>query len=218
MSLTINDLAPDFVAKTTAGELQFHDWIGDGYAVLFSHPKDFTPVCTTELGSVARLIPEFSKRNTKVIGLSVDSVERHQNWKKDIVAATGAEVTYPLIGDPELKIARLYGMLPASTEGSSDDRTASDNATVRTVFIIGPDKRIKLRLTYPMTTGRSFDEILRVLDSIQLNASVPLATPAGWRPGDDLIVSPSLSTEEAQERFGEVREQLPYLRWVSPPL
>lgn len=215
MSLKINDVAPNFTADTTAGRINFHEWIGGGYAVLFSHPKDFTPVCTTELGAVARLLPEFSKRNTKVIGLSVDSVERHEGWKEDIRRVADVAVDYPLVGDPELQVAQLYGMLPASEDGSSDTRTAADNATVRTVFIIGPDKRIKLNLTYPMTTGRNFQEILRVLDSIQLNASAPLATPEGWTPGDDLIVSPALSTEEARARFGEVREELPYLRWVT---
>ncbi len=214
MPLSLNDIAPDFTATTTQGELRFHEWIGDGYAVLFSHPKDFTPVCTTELGAVARLLPEFTARNTKVIGLSVDSVERHLAWKADIAQVTGAEVTYPLIGDPELKVARLYEMLPAALEGSSEGRTAADNATVRTVFVIGPDKRIKLKLTYPMTTGRNFDELLRVIDSIQLNARAPVATPANWQPGGDVIVTSALSTEAARARFGEVREELPYLRWV----
>ena len=217
MSLNINDTAPDFTAQTTAGEISFHNWIGDGYAVLFSHPKDFTPVCTTELGAVARLIGEFSKRNTKVIGLSVDSIDDHAGWKRDITAATGQEVTYPLIGDTDLKIAKTYGMLPAGEEGSAQGRSAADNATVRTVFVIGPDKRIKLNLTYPMTTGRNFDEILRVIDSIQLSASAPLATPEGWRPGDEVVVSPALSTEDARERFGEVREVLPYLRFTPQP-
>ena len=217
MSLKINDIAPDFVALTTRGELSFHDWIGDGYAVLFSHPKDFTPVCTTELGAVARLQEEFLKRNTKVIGLSVDSVEDHEAWKRDITAATGGEVSYPLIGDPELKVAKLYGMLPAGAGDTAQGRSAADNATVRTVFVIGPDKKIKLSLTYPMTTGRNFDEILRVIDSIQLTASGPLATPEGWRQGDDVVVSPALSTEEAQRRFGEVREVLPYLRLTPQP-
>jgi len=217
MSLKINDIAPDFVALTTQGELSFHDWIGDGYAVLFSHPKDFTPVCTTELGAVARLQDEFLKRNTKVIGLSVDSVEDHEAWKRDITVATGTEVSYPLIGDPELKVAKLYGMLPAGAGDTAQGRSAADNATVRTVFVIGPDKKIKLSLTYPMTTGRNFDEILRVIDSIQLTASGPLATPEGWRQGDDVVVSPALSTEEAQRRFDEVREVLPYLRFTPQP-
>jgi alkyl hydroperoxide reductase subunit AhpC len=217
MSLKINDIAPDFTTQTTEGDIKFHDWVGDGYAVLFSHPKDFTPVCTTELGAVARLKDEFTKRNTKVIGLSVDSVEDHLQWKNDIALATGSEVKYPLIGDPELKVAKLYGMLPASAEGESSKRTAGDNATVRTVFIIGPDKRIKLNLTYPMTTGRNFEEIIRVLDSIQITAQVPLATPEGWKQGDDLVVSPALSTADAQERFGEVKVVLPYLRLTKQP-
>jgi len=217
MSLKINELAPDFTAQTTEGELKFHEWIGDGYAVLFSHPKDFTPVCTTELGAVARLQGEFAQRGAKVIGLSVDPVERHLRWKADIAAVTGAEVRYPLIADTELVVAKLYGMLPAALEGTAEGRTAADNATVRTVFIIGPDKRIKLSLTYPMTTGRNFDELLRALDSIRLSASAPLATPAGWRPGEDVIVSTAVSTEAARERFGEVREELPYLRWTTQP-
>jgi alkyl hydroperoxide reductase subunit AhpC len=217
MSLKLNDLAPNFTADTTVGKINFYDWIGDGYAILFSHPKDFTPVCTTELGAVGRYANEFSKRNTKVIGLSVDSVEDHHQWKLDIQSATGSEVSYPLIGDSSLDVAKLYGMLPAAAEGVAEQRKASDNATVRTVFLIGPDKRIKLHLTYPMTTGRNFAEILRVLDSIQLTASAPLATPEGWQVGDDVIVSPQLSTEEAKERFGEVKEVLPYLRLTPQP-
>lgn len=217
MSLKINDVAPNFVAQTTTGELDFYQWIGEGYAVLFSHPKDFTPVCTTELGAVARLQDEFLKRNTKVIGLSVDSVEDHQAWKRDIALVTGGEVSYPLIGDPDLKIAKLYGMLPAEAGDRAEGRSAADNATVRTVFIIGPDKKIKLNLTYPMTTGRNFNEILRVLDSIQLTASAPLATPEGWNPGEDVVVSPGLSTQEAKAKFGDVREVLPYLRFTPQP-
>ncbi len=217
MTLKINDLAPNFTANTSEGELSLHEWIGDGYAVLFSHPKDFTPVCTTELGAVARLQEEFSQRNTKVIGLSVDGVQDHLRWKSDISIATGSEVSYPLIGDPELAVAKLYGMLPASAGEEAAGRTAADNATVRTVFVIGPDKRIKLSLTYPMTTGRNFDEILRVIDSIQLTARAPVATPEGWRQGDDVVVSPSLSTEEARAKFGEVREVLPYLRLTAQP-
>ena len=217
MTLKINDIAPNFTANTTEGELTFHDWLGDGYAVLFSHPKDFTPVCTTELGAVARLQAEFTKRNTKVIGLSIDGVSDHQRWKEDIKAATGSSVAYPLIGDPELKVAKLYGMLPASEEGVASNRTAGDNATVRTVFIVGPDKKIKLNLTYPMTTGRNFEEILRVIDSIQITARAPLATPEGWTQGDELVVSPALSTEEAKERFGQVKEVLPYLRLTPAP-
>lgn len=217
MSLKINDLAPNFKASTTLGKIDFYDWVGDNYVVLFSHPKDFTPVCTTELGAVAQLESEFFKRNTKVIGLSIDPVEDHVQWKSDIKLATGGEVNYPLIGDPDLSIAKLYGMLPADLNGQAESRSAADNATVRTVFIIGPDKRIKLNLTYPMTVGRNFKEILRVLDSIQLNARLPLATPEGWQPGDDVVVSPSLSTEDAQKRFGEVTEVLPYLRFTAQP-
>jgi alkyl hydroperoxide reductase subunit AhpC len=217
MSLKINDLAPNFKADTTLGEIDFYKWAGDNYVVLFSHPKDFTPVCTTELGAVAKLEKEFSLRNTKIIGLSVDPVEDHIQWKTDIAAATGGEVNYPLIGDSNLSIAKLYGMLPADLNGQAETRSAADNATVRTVFIIGPDKRIKLNLTYPMTVGRNFKEILRVLDSIQLNASLPLATPEGWQPGDDVVVSPALSTEEARKRFGEVTEVLPYLRLTAQP-
>jgi alkyl hydroperoxide reductase subunit AhpC len=217
MSLKINDTAPDFYAETTQGAINFHDWIGEGYAVLFSHPKDFTPVCTTELGAVARLQEEFQKRNTKVIGLSVDSVADHHEWKRDIAAATGGEVNYPLIADPELSVAKLYGMLPADLDGVAETRNAGDNATVRTVFVIGPDKKIKLNLTYPMTTGRNFDEILRVIDSIQLTASGPYATPEGWQQGEDVVVSPALSTAEAKERFETVREVLPYLRFTPQP-
>ncbi len=217
MSLKINELAPNFTAQTTEGELNFHEWIGDGYAVLFSHPKDFTPVCTTELGEVARLQGEFARRGAKVIGLSVDPVERHLRWKDDIAAVTGADVRYPLIADTALTVAKLYGMLPASLEGTAEGRTAADNATVRTVFIIGPDKRVKLSLTYPMTTGRNFNELLRALDSIILTSSAPVATPAGWRPGEDVIVSTAVSTEDARARFGEVREELPYLRWTPQP-
>lgn len=217
MSLKINEKAPNFTANTTIGEIDFYNWSEGSYVVLFSHPKDFTPVCTTELGAVARLQSEFSKRNTKVIGLSVDSVEDHVQWKLDIERATDGKVDYPLIGDSDLSIAKLYGMLPADLNGQAEGRTAADNATVRTVFIIGPDRRVKLNLTYPMTTGRNFKEILRVLDSIQLNASLPVATPEGWEPGDDVVVSPALSTEEAKERFGEVKEVLPYLRLTPQP-
>lgn len=217
MSLKINDSAPNFRANTTIGEIDFYDWSGDSYTVLFSHPKDFTPVCTTELGAVARLQDEFSKRNTKVIGLSIDPVEDHIQWKSDIKLATDGEVNYPLVGDSDLSVAKLYGMLPADLSGQAENRSAGDNATVRTVFIIGPDKRVKLNLTYPMTVGRNFNEILRVLDSIQLNASLPLATPEGWEPGDDVVVSPALSTEEAKQKFGEVKEVLPYLRFTAQP-
>ena len=216
MGLRINDLAPDFTADTTDGPISFHEWIGDGYAIIFSHPKDFTPVCTTELGTMAGMLPEFSKRNTKVIGISVDPVEDHIRWKSDIKTATGNDVSYPMIGDPEMKVAKLYDMLPAE-ESKVEGRTPADNQTVRTVFVIGPDKRIKLSLTYPMTTGRNFDEILRSLDSIQLNAKYKLATPANWKPGDDVVVTAAVSDEEANEKFGGFERKLPYLRMTKQP-
>lgn len=218
MLLRINDEAPDFTAATTEGTINFHEWIGDGWAILFSHPKDFTPVCTTELGYMAKLAPEFAKRNCKVIGLSVDPVEDHSEWAKDIEETQGHAVNYPMIGDTELEVAKLYNMLPAEEEGTSEGRTAATNATVRTVFIIGPDKKIKLMLTYPMTTGRNFDEILRVLDSMQLTATYKLATPVNWRRGDEAIIVPSVSDEEAQEMFPEGWTTLkPYLRLVKHP-
>lgn len=217
MSLRINDTAPDFTAETTDGEIHFHEWIGDGYAVLFSHPKDFTPVCTTELGYMAGLKDEFAKRNTKIIGISVDPVENHQKWKADIQAATGQTVNYPMIGDPELKVAKLYDMLPASEQGTSEGRTPADNATVRSVFVIGPDKKVKLTITYPMTTGRNFDEILRALDSIQLTARHQVATPANWQQGEDVIVTPAVSDEDAEARFGGFERVLPYLRKTRQP-
>lgn len=217
MSLRINDIAPDFDADTTEGPIRFHEWIGDGYAVLFSHPKDFTPVCTTELGLMAGLAPEFAKRNARIIGISVDPVESHEKWKVDIETATGHSVGYPMIGDPDLKVAKLYDMLPASLEGSSEGRTPADNATVRTVFIVGPDKRIKLSLTYPMTTGRNFDEILRALDSIRLTAEHQVATPANWKQGEDVIVTAAVSDEDAASRFGGFDKVLPYLRTTKQP-
>ncbi|MCG6121287.1 MAG: peroxiredoxin [Microvirga sp.] len=217
MALRINDLAPDFEADTTEGPIRFHEWIGDGYAVLFSHPKDFTPVCTTELGVMAGLAPEFAKRNAKIIGVSVDPVESHHKWKFEIETATGHGVRYPMIGDPEIRVAKLYDMLPASVEGTFEGRTPADNATVRTVFIIGPDKRIKLSLTYPMTTGRNFDEILRALDSIQLTARHQVATPANWKQGDDVIVTAAVSDEDATARFGVFQRVLPYLRTTKQP-
>ncbi len=217
MAIRINDEAPDFTADTTAGEINFHDWIGDGWVVLFSHPKDFTPVCTTELGYMAGLAGEFAKRNTKIIGISVDPVQCHNEWKQDIRDVSGHQVDYPLIGDPELRVAKLYGMLPAGAGDSSEGRSAADNATVRSVFVIGPDKKVKLSLTYPMTTGRNFDEILRVIDSMQLTAKHQVATPAQWQPGDDVIVTPAVSDDEAQERFGEVTKIKPYLRVVKQP-
>jgi len=217
MTLRINDTAPDFTAETTAGTIHFHDWIGHGYAVLFSHPKDFTPVCTTELGYMAGLAGEFADRNCKIIGISVDPVENHDKWKSDIQAVTGNSVHYPLIGDPDLEIAKLYGMLPADAGDSAEGRTAADNATVRSVFVIGPDKKIKLILTYPMTTGRNFDEILRVIDSIQLTADHQVATPAQWKAGEEVIVVPSVSDEDAKARFGSYEAVLPYLRKVKMP-
>jgi len=217
MSLRINDLAPDFTAETTDGPIRFHDWIGDGWAVLFSHPKTFTPVCTTELGYMAGMMPDFARRGAKILGISVDPVENQQKWKGDIAAATGHEVNYPLIGDPDLTVAKLYDMLPASTEGNFEGRTPADNATVRSVFIIGPDKRIKLMLTYPMTTGRNFDEILRALDSIQLTAKHQVATPAQWKQGEDVIVTAAVSDEDAERRFGGFKRVLPYLRTTAQP-
>jgi alkyl hydroperoxide reductase subunit AhpC len=217
MSLRINDIAPDFEAETTEGPIRFHDWIGDGYAVLFSHPKDFTPVCTTELGIMAGLAPEFAKRDAKIIGISVDPVESHHKWKSDIAVATGHEPKYPLIADTNLTVAKLYDMLPADVDGTFEGRTPADNATVRSVFIIGPDKRIKLSLTYPMTTGRNFDEILRALDSIQLTVQHKVATPANWKQGEDVIVTAAVSDEEAESRFGSFQRVLPYLRTTKQP-
>jgi thioredoxin-dependent peroxiredoxin len=214
----INDVAPDFTADTTQGKINFHEWIGDGWAILFSHPKDFTPVCTTELGTMAKLQPEFAKRNTKIIGLSVDPVSNHSKWSVDIEETQGAKVNYPMIGDTELKIAKLYGMLPAGSGSTSEGRTAADNATVRTVFVVGPDKKIKLQLSYPMTTGRNFDEILRVIDSLQLTAKHKVATPANWKQGDDVIIAGSVSNEEAQQKYpGGWKTPKPYLRIVPQP-
>ena len=215
--LRINDTAPDFTAETTEGPISFHEWIGDGYAILFSHPKDFTPVCTTELGAMAGLEEEFAKRNARIIGISVDPVENHHKWKSDIETVSGNRVNYPMIGDGELKVAKLYGMLPASAGDTSEGRTPADNATVRSVFIIGPDKKVKLSLTYPMTTGRSFDEILRALDSIQLTANHQVATPADWKQGERVIITPAVSNESATERFGEYETVLPYLRVTDQP-
>jgi alkyl hydroperoxide reductase subunit AhpC len=214
----INDTAPDFTAETTQGTIHFHDWIGNGWAILFSHPKDFTPVCTTELGYMAGLQPEFAKRNTKIIGLSVDPVTSHGKWAADIEETQGHKVNYPMIGDPELKIAKLYGMLPAESGHTSEGRTAADNATVRTVFVVGPDKKIKLQLSYPMSTGRNFDEILRVIDSIQLTAKHKVSTPVNWKPGDDVIISGNVSNEEAQKQYpGGWKSPKPYLRIVPQP-
>ncbi len=215
--MRINETVPNFTADTTDGPIQFHDWIGDGYAVLFSHPKDFTPVCTTELGYMAGLKEEFAKRNAKVIGISVDPVESHHRWKADIEKATGNRLNYPLIGDPKLSVAKAFGMLPAEAGETCEGRTPADNATVRSVFIIGPDKKVKLSLTYPMTTGRNFDEILRVLDSIQLTAKHKVATPAQWKQGDDVIVTAAVSDEEATAKFGGFERVLPYLRKTKQP-
>ncbi|HXP85613.1 MAG TPA: peroxiredoxin [Bryobacteraceae bacterium] len=218
MSLRINDEAPDFTAQTTQGEIRFHEWIGDGWAILFSHPKDFTPVCTTELGYMAKLQPDFAARNTKIIGLSVDPVSSHGKWALDIEETQGYKVNYPMIGDPELKIAKLYGMLPAEAGDTSEGRTAANNATVRTVFIVGPDKKIKLTLSYPMNTGRNFDEILRVLDSMQLTAKHMLATPVNWKKGEDVIIPPAVSDEAAKQKYpGGWKTLKPYLRVVAEP-
>ena len=216
--LRINDTAPDFTAETTQGTIRFHEWIGDGWAILFSHPKDFTPVCTTELGYMAGLQPEFAKRNCKIIGLSVDPVTDHGKWVADIEETQGHKVTYPLIGDPALSIAKLYNMLPAAPGGTSQGRTPADNATVRTVFVIGPDKKIKLQLIYPMSTGRNFDEVMRVLDSLQLAARHQVSTPANWKPGEDVIISGSVSNEEAQKKYPNGwKSPKPYLRIVPQP-
>lgn len=218
MSLRINDEAPNFTALTTQGTVNFHEWIGDGWAILFSHPKDFTPVCTTELGYMAKLEPEFKKRNCKIIGLSVDPVDNHTKWAKDIQETQGYAVNYPMIGDENLAIAKLYNMLPAEETGTSEGRTAANNATVRSVFIIGPDKKIKLTLTYPMSTGRNFDEILRVLDSMQLTAKYKVATPVNWKDGDDVIIVPSVSDDDAKVMFPDGWKTVkPYLRVVKQP-
>jgi alkyl hydroperoxide reductase subunit AhpC len=217
MSLRINDEAPNFRAETTQGAIDFHEWIGDGWAILFSHPKDFTPVCTTELGYMAKLQPEFEKRNAKIIGLSVDAVTDHSKWSADIEETQGAKVNYPIIGDPELKIAKLYNMLPAGAGTTSEGRTPGDNATVRTVFVVGPDKKIKLMLVYPMTTGRNFDELLRVLDSMQLTAKHQVATPVNWKQGDDVIITAAVSNEEAARRFPGYKTIKPYLRVTAQP-
>ena len=218
MSLRINDIAPDFTAQTTQGPLRFHEWIGDDWAILFSHPKDFTPVCTTELGYMARIEPEFTRRGAKLIGLSVDRVDDHERWATDIEETQGHRPRYPMIGDHDLAVAKLYNMLPADTEGGSEGRTAATNATVRSVFVIGPDKRIKLMLTYPMTTGRNFDEILRVLDSMQLTAKHKVATPVNWQPGDDVIIAGSVSDDDARKLFPDGwKAPRPYLRITRQP-
>jgi thioredoxin-dependent peroxiredoxin len=218
MSLRINSEAPNFTAETTQGPITFHDWIGNGWAILFSHPKDFTPVCTTELGYMAKLKPEFDKRNTKVIGLSVDPVDNHSRWSKDIEETQGYPVTFPMIGDPQLKVAKAYDMLPEGAGETSEGRTAADNATVRSVFIIGPDKKVKAMLTYPMSSGRNFDEVVRLLDSIQLTAKHQVATPVNWKHGEDVIIVPSVSDEQAKAKYPNGwKSPKPYLRIIPQP-
>ena len=218
MSLRINDEAPDFTAETTQGTINFHDWIGNSWAILFSHPKDFTPICTTELGYMAALQPEFEKRNCKVLGISVDGVRDHEAWSKDIENSQGHAVNYPLVADPELKVVQLYDMLPAGAGNTSEGRTAADNATARSVFLIGPDKKIKASLTYPMSTGRNFDEILRLLDSCQLTAKNQVATPVNWKQGEPVVILPSISDEAAKEKYPDGWDApLPYLRFVPQP-
>ena len=216
MTLQLGSTAPDFTAETTAGTLRFHDWIGDSWCILFSHPKDYTPVCTTELGYMARLKPEFDKRNCKIIGLSIDPVGNHEGWARDIEETQGTAPNYPIIGDKDLTVAKLYGMLPAGAGETSEGRTPADNATVRTVFLIGPDKQVKAMLVYPMSTGRNFDEVLRLLDSCQLTAAENVATPVNWKPGEDVIIPPSVSDEDAKKRFPQGWKALkPYLRVVK---
>jgi thioredoxin-dependent peroxiredoxin len=217
MSLRIGDTAPDFEADTTEGRIKFHDWIGDSWAVLFSHPKDFTPICTTELGYMAKIEPDFASRNVKVIGLSVDPLDRHEEWARDIEETQGTAPNYPIISDADFNVSKLYGMLPAEVEGDPTDRTPADNQTVRNVFVIGPDKKVKLILVYPMTTGRNFDEVLRVIDSLQLTAKNKVATPVNWQQGEDVIISGSVNNDEAKEIFGEWEEPKPYIRIVPQP-
>jgi alkyl hydroperoxide reductase subunit AhpC len=219
MSLNINDIAPDFMAETTEGPISFHEWLGKSWGVLFSHPKDFTPVCTTELGYMARLKPEFDKRGVKIIGLSVDPVDKHAGWAKDIAETQGFAPNFPMIGDPTLAVSKLYDMLPAAAGDSSEGRTAADNQTVRNVYVIGPDKKIKLVISYPMTTGRNFDEVLRVLDSLQLTAKHRLATPVNWQPGDEVIIAGSVSNDEARQLYPQGwKEPKPYIRIVAQPI
>ncbi len=217
MSLQLGDTAPDFDAESTEGRIRFHEWIGDSWAVLFSHPKDFTPVCTTELGYMAKIKPEFDRRGVKIIGLSIDPTDRHGDWVKDIEETQGAAVNYPIIADVDFNVAKLYGMLPADTSGDVGSRTPADNQTVRNVFVIGPDKKIKLILVYPMTTGRNFDEVLRVIDSLQLTANHKVSTPAQWQPGEKVIISGSVSDDQAKELFGEWESPRPYIRIVPQP-
>jgi thioredoxin-dependent peroxiredoxin len=217
MTLKIGDTAPDFEAETTEGTIRFHDWIGDSWTVLFSHPRNFTPVCTTELGYMASIKPEFEKRNVKVIGLSVDPVGNHAKWAEDIAETQGHAPNYPIIGDGDFAVSKLYGMLPAEIEGDPTSRTPADNQTVRNVFVVGPDKKVKLILVYPMTTGRNFDEVLRVIDSLQLTATHKVSTPVNWQQGDDVIIAGSVSNDEAKELFGDWDEPRPYLRIVPQP-
>ncbi len=217
MSLTIGDTAPDFEAETTEGPIKFHDWIGDSWAVLFSHPKDFTPVCTTELGYMAKIKPEFDKRNVKIIGLSVDGTKNHEQWAADIEETQGTAPNYPIIGDSDYKVSKLYGMLPADVSGDSAERTPADNQTVRNVFVVGPDKKIKLVLVYPMTTGRNFDEVVRVIDSLQLTANHKVSTPVNWKQGEDVIIAGSVNNDQAKEIFGSWEEPKPYIRIVPQP-
>ncbi|MHB8642813.1 MAG: peroxiredoxin [Gaiellaceae bacterium] len=217
MALQIGDTAPDFEAETTEGRINFHDWLGDSWAVLFSHPKDFTPVCTTELGYMAKIKPEFDKRGVKIIGLSVDPVDKHADWASDIEETQGHAPNYPMIGDSDFNVSKLYGMLPASTSGDPAERTPADNQTVRNVFVIGPDKKVKLVLMYPMTTGRNFDEVLRVIDSLQLTANHKVATPVNWKQGEDVIIAGSVSNDDAKEIFGDWKSPKPYIRIVPQP-
>jgi len=218
MALQLGDIAPDFEAQTTEGPMRFHQWIGDSWTVLFSHPKDFTPVCTTELGYMAKLKPEFDRRNTKIVGLSVDAVDNHKKWSQDIKETQGHAPNFPMIGDPTLAISKLWGMLPAETKGTSEGRTPADNHTVRNVFVIGPDKKVKLILVYPMTTGRNFDEVLRVIDSLQLTAKHKVATPVNWKPGEDVIIMPSVSDDDAKGKFPKGWKAIkPYLRLTPQP-
>ncbi len=217
MSIRINDIAPDFTAASTAGEIKFHEWLGDSYGIIFSHPRDFTPVCTTEFGAVAQLVPEFKKRNTKVIGVSVDSVEDHVKWKKDIEAFGGAPADFPIIDDTSLAVAKAYDMLPAEFYLPVEGRTPANSATVRTVYIVGPDKKVKLTMTYPMSVGRNFAEILRALDAVKMTDGVPLATPANWEVGQDVIVATSLNNDQAKDRYGDLDIKLPYLRFAKSP-
>jgi thioredoxin-dependent peroxiredoxin len=217
MTLAIGDTAPDFEAQTTEGPIRFHDWIGDSWVVLFSHPKDFTPVCTTELGYMAKIKPEFDRRDVKIIGLSVDPLDNHEKWAADIAETQGTAPNYPIIGDADFNVSKLYGMLPAETSGDAKARTAADNQTVRNVFVIDPDKKIKLILVYPMTTGRNFDEVVRVIDSLQLTAAHRVATPVNWKQGDDVIIAGSVSNDEAKQIFGDWKEPKPYIRIVPQP-